>query len=361
MTEATTHPTALFLSSDGEITPIAAPFPIAASLPLAPQTHVPIKVTHSAIQPADKKHFNLGFHSSITGFDYAGINLTTNTPVLGLTWPGPHRPLHAGAHQPYILARSDLIWTRPEGLSAEAAAGLPTSLLTAADAFINIFGVGFASAGIEQLPSGTHFQGKGVLIWGGASAVGWAAIQVAREIGIEFIFVVASTKNHDLLRGIGATHVFDYTHPEETTKEIKRTLQSLDVTLTAVFDAVGAGLEDAGSTYENSSCYWGKQCLSGDQERDALACARPVPREWDSDWEFAIFSRKWDALPKQSPEWTWSRQDKVMRWFLENHAAAWKPMPTRVVRSKEDAVVAINSSAEGRISCEKVVIRHPIL
>ncbi|KAK0671716.1 hypothetical protein QBC41DRAFT_384847 [Cercophora samala] len=47
------------------------------------------------------------------------------------------------------------------------------------------------------------------------------------------------------------------------------------------------------------------------------------------------------------------RQDKVMRWFLKNHVTAWKPMPTRVVQSKEDAVVAIDSSAAGQDQLRK--------
>ncbi|KAK0726191.1 hypothetical protein B0T21DRAFT_336389 [Apiosordaria backusii] len=364
MAETTVHPLALFLSSEGEITPIPAPFPSASSLPPFPETHVPVRVTYSAVNPADKKHFTLGFHSSISGYDFTGFNLVTNMPVFGLTWPGPNRPLYAGAHQPYLLARSDLIWTRPENLQEEAAAGLPVALLTAADAFVNILGFGFPNAGIEELPNGLQSKGKATLIWGGASAVGWAAIQVAREIGVEFIFAVASTKNHELLKGVGATHVFDYGHPEITVKDIKETVQRLGVELTAVFDAVGVGLQDFGGTYEGTSCYWSRQCLSDDVQngtRPALACALPVPKDWDPDWEFAIFSRKWGTLEEETPNWRWHRQDKVMKWFLENHVTAWKPLPTRVVQTKEDVVAAINLSAQGKISCEKVVIRHPIL
>ncbi|KAK4180461.1 hypothetical protein QBC36DRAFT_342883 [Triangularia setosa] len=273
------------------------------------------------------------------GFDFAGFNVAVKTPVLDLTWPGPNRPLYTGAHQPYILTQSDLIWMRPK-------VGLPIALLIAADAFVNILGFGFPSAGIEQLPSGKQCGGKAALIWGGASAVGWAAIQVAREIGVEFIFTMAPTKNHELLKDIRATH-------------IKQTLQRLGVELAAVFDAVGAGLEEVEGAFESSTCYWGKQCLSHDthnkqgDSRGALLCALTVPTESDPDWDFAIFSRQWGALEEEFPEWTWQTGQK-------NHATAWKSLPTRVVQAKEDAITTINSSTQGRISCE-VVIRHPIL
>ncbi|GKT82557.1 zinc-binding dehydrogenase family superfamily [Colletotrichum tofieldiae] len=51
--------------------------------------------------------------------------------------------------------------------------------------------------------------GKTVLIWGGASSVGCSAIQLAVASGYEVV-TVASPKNFDLLKKLGAAEVFDY-------------------------------------------------------------------------------------------------------------------------------------------------------
>lgn len=49
-----------------------------------------------------------------------------------------------------------------------------------------------------------------ILIWGGASSVGQYAIQVLAYYGYRNILVTASPKNHERVRSLGATKVFDY-------------------------------------------------------------------------------------------------------------------------------------------------------
>jgi NADPH:quinone reductase-like Zn-dependent oxidoreductase len=48
-----------------------------------------------------------------------------------------------------------------------------------------------------------------ILIWGGASAVGQYAIQFAKMGGLR-VLTTASSKNFDLVKGLGADEVFDY-------------------------------------------------------------------------------------------------------------------------------------------------------
>jgi NADPH:quinone reductase-like Zn-dependent oxidoreductase len=52
--------------------------------------------------------------------------------------------------------------------------------------------------------------GDRVLILGGASSTGAAAIQLAKIVGAT-VFATASTRNLDLVRGYGADRVVDYT------------------------------------------------------------------------------------------------------------------------------------------------------
>jgi NADPH:quinone reductase-like Zn-dependent oxidoreductase len=50
---------------------------------------------------------------------------------------------------------------------------------------------------------------RSILIWGGSSAVGQYAIQFAKLGGLR-VLTTASSKNFDLVRGLGADEVFDY-------------------------------------------------------------------------------------------------------------------------------------------------------
>lgn len=54
--------------------------------------------------------------------------------------------------------------------------------------------------------------GKTLLVWGGSSAVGAAAIQLAKASGLEVV-ATASPKNFGMVKEVGASEVFDYSTP----------------------------------------------------------------------------------------------------------------------------------------------------
>lgn len=58
-----------------------------------------------------------------------------------------------------------------------------------------------------------------VAVWGGSTAVGSNAIQLARAAGYEVV-TTASPKNFEYVRSLGATTVFDYKQPDTTQKII---------------------------------------------------------------------------------------------------------------------------------------------
>lgn len=82
----------------------------------------------------------------------------------------------------------------PEGVSPEAAAGLPVAFYTAWYALIEL----------ARLRAG-----ETVLIHGGAGGVGLAAIQIARAIGAKVIATVSSPDKAALARLYGADHICD--------------------------------------------------------------------------------------------------------------------------------------------------------
>ncbi|MBB3957628.1 type I polyketide synthase [Novosphingobium sediminicola] len=82
----------------------------------------------------------------------------------------------------------------PEGVSAEAAAGLPVAFYTAWYALVEL----------ARLRAG-----ETVLIHGGAGGVGLAAIQIARAVGAKVIATVSSPDKAALARLYGADHICD--------------------------------------------------------------------------------------------------------------------------------------------------------
>jgi NADPH:quinone reductase-like Zn-dependent oxidoreductase len=104
----------------------------------------------------------------------------------------------AGAFAEYACARESALVTKPGNVSFEQAASVPVAGLTALQ--------GLRDKGKIQ-------PGQKALINGAAGGVGTFAVQIAKSFGAE-VTGVCSTRNVELLRSIGADHVFDYTRED---------------------------------------------------------------------------------------------------------------------------------------------------
>ncbi|HEX6050938.1 MAG TPA: NAD(P)-dependent alcohol dehydrogenase [Gemmatimonadaceae bacterium] len=126
-----------------------------------------------------------------------------------------------GAHAEYRCVqesgrkpqRDGMVARKPANLSHEEAAATPVGALTA-QYFLRKSGL---------------TRGQSVLIYGASGSVGTFAIQIAKALGAE-VTGVCSTANLELVRGLGADHVIDYSK-----EEIAASGRVYDV----VFDAVG--------------------------------------------------------------------------------------------------------------------------
>jgi len=100
-----------------------------------------------------------------------------------------------GGFAEYVSVPADVMSLKPANLSFEEAAAVP---MAAATAFQGLRHHG------EIRPA------QKVLINGASGGVGTFAVQIAKSYGAE-VTGVTSTRNIDLVRSLGADHVFDYT------------------------------------------------------------------------------------------------------------------------------------------------------
>lgn len=121
-----------------------------------------------------------------------------------------------GAFQHYVILRQEAAAAIPEEISFERAAGLPLAIGTAACGLFLEDQLGLSTPSLEK-PTPT---GKTVLIWGGATSVGSAAIQLATAAGYEVV-TTASPRNFDYVRKLGACQVFDYNDADVLTDLVK--------------------------------------------------------------------------------------------------------------------------------------------
>ncbi|KZS98656.1 GroES-like protein [Sistotremastrum niveocremeum HHB9708] len=186
------------------------------AVPTVGHNDILVKVIAVGVNPTDWKKLVSVQSAGITeelvcGCDYAGIveEVGKDVPaslrkvgerVAGYLHGGVSKTF-GGSFAEYCLADPYLAVSLPESVSFEGGATLGISGFTAYQALF------------QKHPDATPWKPLGepkqILIWGGASVLGIYAIQLAKIAGYEVI-ATASAKNFDLLKSLGAAHVFDY-------------------------------------------------------------------------------------------------------------------------------------------------------
>jgi NADPH:quinone reductase-like Zn-dependent oxidoreductase len=140
-----------------------------------------------------------------------------------------------GGFQNYTVLRAVLAAPIPSSMTFEEAAVLPLGISTAASGLFQKDQLGLrhptavrvgaleaagAAAGSSRSVHAVAVAAAGgsaggsevVVVWGGSTSVGSNAIQLAAAAGYTVV-TTASPRNHDRMRELGATHVFDYASP----------------------------------------------------------------------------------------------------------------------------------------------------
>ncbi|RVX73708.1 hypothetical protein B0A52_02598 [Exophiala mesophila] len=317
-----------------------------------------IKVEFSGVNPADLKHgMHFGLNDNICGYEVCGTVIERGPTsvfqvgdvIFGMNSTNKIKPHSNGGHQNFAIAEEGHMWLPvPDGLPHADAAVLPTMVRTAADGLFNVFQIPFMSSDGPATVDGIG----AIVVWGGASAVGVAAIQLAKAAGVSPIFTTASAKNHKALIKLGATKCFDYRNPT-VVEEIQSALDESKIPLKYVLDTVVTrGPDSTTSKIE---------ALKSTQE---VKYAGVLPVFGNPNWTMVVAARGFDfpspgGFAKAQPESDVVLQDAT-KWAALNYNKGFVIPNIRVITDGDAAVEAIQLSADGKISFEKLALQHPL-
>ena len=177
-----------------------------------------IKTKAVSVNPVDTKMIGpYVTPGAVAGFDFAGVVEMVGpdatkcdirvgdrvcTAIMGMN---PLDPT-VGAFAEYTAAVEWILLKIPPCLSFEEGASLGISFMTTGLAL-------FKSLGLHGNPLSPATEKLPVLVYGGSSATGTAAIQLVRLAGFAPI-TTCSPRNFELVKSYGASAVFDYNDPD---------------------------------------------------------------------------------------------------------------------------------------------------
>ncbi|KAF9766225.1 hypothetical protein IL306_001389 [Fusarium sp. DS 682] len=315
-----------------------------------------VEVHYSGVNPADVKHGFLGMNDHVCGYEFSGkvvkagkgFPYTIGDEIFGSKQMSLGSEF--GAHQDYLLAEGNTLMSkRPSTLPKEAAAVMSIAVRTAADALFNVLGIPLPTkCALDMSPK------SGILIWGGGSAVGWSAVQLARAAGLSPIITTASASHHQTLKDLGATQCFDY-RDNDVVEKIQAAIDASGQPLKHILDAVCT--RGQGSSIS--------RCDALKTAPDATYTGTVPVQSNRNKWIWCLGARAWELqLPppighiSANKQWE-SRLVEVVSWAAENYGDGFRIPNIRVVQRLEEGIKALRASVDGKISFEKVAIKHP--
>ncbi|KZV73102.1 GroES-like protein [Peniophora sp. CONT] len=215
---------AVQLQEDRTVAVVAIPFSSEDKIKNLPEDQILIRTRAVGLNPSDWKHAltEWGTPGAISGCDAAGDVVAVGTAVshikvgdrVAAYSDGGARQKDNGAFAEYTRFVAAACFVLPRDMTYEEGASFPIPHYTAAYALY--FRLGLPK---PFTPEAAEFKKKGdkILVWGGSTAVGHHAIQLAALSGLE-VYATASPSAHNEVKALGASHVFDYRDPKVVTK-----------------------------------------------------------------------------------------------------------------------------------------------
>lgn len=188
--------------------------------PKLKENEILIKAVAFAINPTDWKHivYQLGSSGDVVGCDVSGTIEEVGSQVTGFAKGDTVSAFITGNRSPRTGAFAEYVAVDPAtsikyNKNFEHLTNLQVSEIHsfegAASINLGLVTVGLSFSHYLQIDNKKQ-PGDSILIWGGATATGVLAIQVAKLVYNLKVITTASPKNHTLLKQLGADYVFDY-------------------------------------------------------------------------------------------------------------------------------------------------------
>ncbi|KAJ5887789.1 hypothetical protein N7495_007830 [Penicillium taxi] len=319
-------------------------------IPKLRDDYILVKTVAVGLNPTDWKHIEyVASPGVLVGCDYAGTVEATGKDVHESFKKGDRicgfvhgcndvQPEDGGFAQ-YIVAKAGVQMKIPDHLSFQEAATLGVGITTV--------GQGLYQSLKLALPTDPTWDKTPLLIYGGSTATGTLAIQFAKYSGYTVI-TTCSPRNVNLVRSVGADHVFDYNVPESPAQIRKLTNDNLKL----VFDCIS--LEDSTAFCEGAISTGG-----GDYSTLLpVKIARKNVRSRSTLGYTALgedFSVGPTPYPAKSEDFDHAQLFTVMsEWFLANRKV--KVHPPKVGKDGLKGVLeGLKLMKDGKVSGEKLV------
>ncbi|KII87026.1 hypothetical protein PLICRDRAFT_42676 [Plicaturopsis crispa FD-325 SS-3] len=202
-------------------------------IPALLDSQILVKVAAVAINPTDWKHVEFGpggGPGSTVGCDLAGAvekagpdsRLKPGDRIAAMVHGSAKLDPTSGAFAEYAAVEEQSAVKLPANVTFEDAAGLGIALATTGLALYHELGIPLSFEPTKN--------GEPILVYGGATSVSQALIQLAKAAGLTVI-TTASEKNREYLTKLGADYVIDYHDADKCVADIKAALNGRELKL----------------------------------------------------------------------------------------------------------------------------------
>ncbi|PCD46674.1 hypothetical protein AU210_002072 [Fusarium oxysporum f. sp. radicis-cucumerinum] len=324
-----------------------------AEIPKPGPNDVLIKVIAAGLNPKDWKFTKARAESEAlnAGDDVAGIVEEVGSNVFEYK-PGDrvaafHRMGHpGGTYAEYSVAPASTTFHLPPNVSFEDGAGTPLSFITAALALFQYLQV--------PLPTTPGQKNIGILIYGGSSAVGSYALQLAKLSNLHPIVTVAGSGIGHVKSLNAATHIIDYR--EGSVKE-----QILDAAngakITLAFDAI-SGNDSYKTITEVLQAAGGGHINMVDLPTDPT-WRFPDDVRVTRTFVSSAYGIKHSGITEEQ-----AKTDEEFSYVFYRYLSfilakgTFKPHPVQVLPNGLNSIVdGVKALYEGRVSAKKLIVR----
>ncbi|KAH6963051.1 hypothetical protein HG530_006786 [Fusarium avenaceum] len=330
-------------------------------IPALHEGEILVKIHYAALNPGDWKLVEGDVIDGpappglIAGCDFAGTVEEAN----GTYWKKGQRVggwVHGatyeniGSFAEFINIEATLVFAVPDNVTLQQASTISLAFATATQAMYQHLGL--------LDPSKTHGAQEDFLIYGASTSVGLYAAQLGKLSNARVI-AVASSKNHDLLKRLGANITIDYRDDDWADQVRHITQGKLKNALDNIAD--GGSSEKIVSAMARSE--GAKLIALSPVNKESLHAINPYVKA-ESMIAFTVFGKALgeeyamfdSAGPATSNDKSaWERELKLVTERLERGDI--QPNPVREVGTLDDVAEAFRLSKEGKLSAEKAVLK----